>query len=472
MIDFFSNLLIGKKVLILGFGKEGISTYKLIRSFFSEMQLFIADRDENLLLNHGFLFDDDKVSTIIGPDYLNSIDEFEIIIKSPGISLKKIKDKIESLNITSQTDIFFRLFSQQIIGITGTKGKSTTASLLYHTLSKIHSSNVVLVGNIGLPPFDVIHNITSETLIVFEVSSHQLEFITVSPHISILLNLFQEHLDHYNSFEEYQLSKLNLLKYQTANDYFITNADDKLIMKWINSWSQQRKFQFFSFDEHNFDGCYLSGNSIIINQKENCKTYPIPSLKLIGHHNLANIMAVLNVVMILGHQPELILKNISSFKGLPHRLEYVGEYYGIHFYNDSIATIPEATIQAVKSLNNVGTLIIGGYDRGIEYSSLVDFLKNENIPVLILSGAVGKRIHAELKLLNKILSNIFLVENFDQVISLAFKHTPKGHICLLSPAASSYDMFRNFEHRGDMYKKMIREYVSNQESLSQEKTNR
>jgi UDP-N-acetylmuramoylalanine--D-glutamate ligase len=315
---------------------------------------------------------------------------------------------------------------------------------------------VILVGNIGIPPFDLYDNIDRNTKIVCEVSSHQLQYIQASPHISVLLNLYQEHLDHYNSYEDYQQSKWNITRYQNEDDYFVFNADHDLLNQLWNNAEIIRKFYPFSASIPQKQGCYIHENWICFNGK---KFYDCSEPRYLkGEHNLLNIMAAINVCKICQVDDDVIRAGIAYFKGLPHRLEYVGTFCDITFYNDSISTIPEATIAAVKSLENVQTLILGGFDRGIDYSKLVDFLIQHPIQNIIFIGEAGKRIKKQIletPQLAKDSMNFFDAENYDEVVDLAFNVTEKNHICLLSPAAASYDMFKNFEYRGEYYKNRI-----------------
>ncbi len=366
-IDILNNHISGKKVLILGFGKEGKTTYSFLRKHFTNQLFTIADKDELLIQKNSFL-ENDKVDFILGAKYLNEISNFDLIIKTPGISLKNLDSNlVNSLNISSQTDLFLKLFSNQVIGITGTKGKSTTTSLIYHII-KSFTENVILVGNIGTPPFELIDSINNETIIVYEMSSHQLENISVSPHISIFLNLYQEHLDHYHSYKDYQLAKFNIAKYQNENDFFIYNIDNREINNLVNEIDLASKQITFSLENEQKNGMYLA-DKILWFSENNTKTafYNIDSERFLkGEHNLLNIMAAISACKAIGISDSHILNGIKSFKGLEHRLEFIGEFKNIVFYNDSISTIPEASIAAVNALKSVDTLILGGYDRGID----------------------------------------------------------------------------------------------------------
>jgi UDP-N-acetylmuramoylalanine--D-glutamate ligase len=450
MTDRLIEIVSGKKILILGFGKEGKSTFSVLKKIVPASLLFLADVNQNAFYGtdlSGFSF-------FSGETYLDHLAEFDLIIKSPGISRSNLLSKTRSNKITSQTELFLKAFSSQTIGVTGTKGKSTTSSLIHHIVSG-HTSNVILVGNIGLPPFDFIHKINDDTHIIFELSSHQLDDVSVSPHIAVILNLFEEHLDHYETFEKYRNAKFKISAFQQADDYLILNRDDKILFGFFKDKTRQNVI-WYSDEKQEESGAYVqSDQQVIYTYDGNDHAFDFTSrVSLPGDHNLRNIMAAVCASMISGIPPMAIRSAVLSFEGLEHRLEYVGNFGGIEFYNDSIATIPEATIAAIKTLVNVDTLILGGKDRGIDYSTLVEFLPHTRIRNFIFMGEAGARM---LQILTGTLSdgqNIFFIDKFDEIERIIRAHTKRGSICLLSPAASSYDMFRNFEERGRSFKKI------------------
>jgi len=454
MLNRLKQKIENKKTLILGFGREGLSSYKLIRSLLPNQMLTIADQNENL--NTTVLKEDPNINFILGNKYLDTLNDYDLILKTPGISLKDLKYSLPDNKLSSQTEIFLELFSKQIIGITGTKGKSTTSSLIFHII-KQYTDNVIIVGNIGQPPFNMLNSINHSTFIVYELSSHQLEKISFAPHISILLNLYQEHLDHYNSFYDYQLAKFNITKYQNENDYFIYNADDILITNLISQFNLNRNYLQFSLTKQVENGTFIRNNIINFTyQNTLSESYNLENKhKLKGTHNLLNIMAAINACKILDIPDISITNGINSFDTLPHRIEFVGKFNNINYYNDSIATIPEATIQAIKTLNCVDTLILGGFDRGISYNSLMQFLCDSEITNLIFIGKAGERMNNIINNLAHEGKHIFLVAKFEDAVLIAKKNTKAGRICLLSPAAASYDQFKNFEERGNKFKELV-----------------
>jgi len=448
------QVISGNNILILGFGKEGQSTARFLKKYLPLRRFSIADRNEDLIsqLNSSVYA---SCNFLLGDHYLDDLDNYDLVIKSPGVPKGLIESKVKPTNLTSQTEIFLKLFRDQTIGVTGTKGKSTTSSLIYHIL-KNAGFDVLLLGNIGTPPLDVTKWINNESILVFEMSSHQLEGIQISPHIAVFLNLFEEHLDHYHGLDDYKHAKYNIFKHLKEDDWLIFNGDDPQLLSDIADMPILFNKQGFSRERHKISGAYRGKKNLVeYNGRNSRVTFNFSNRSAIpGVHNLMNIMATVCVCKVHQVDDGMIEKSVNDFKGLEHRLEYVGKFKDIHFYNDSIATIPEATLEAIQTLEKVDTLILGGKDRGIDYSGLVSFMLQGNIRNVILIGEVGKRL--ELLMKNELPSDckLFLIKAFEELSDIVRRYTPKNGICLLSPAASSYDMFKNFEERGQEFKKI------------------
>ena len=443
-----------KKVIILGFGKEGVSTYRFIRRHFPKMKLVVADGNENLKVDE---FADDKhVKFIIGKGYDRNLNQYDLIFKSPGISFNMLDYYIENEKISSQTNLFLEYFHEQVIGITGTKGKSTTASLIYHILS--HSrENVFLAGNIGTPFFDIVEQLTPESIVVAELSAHQLEFTHHSPDYAVLLNIYQEHLDHFNSFNNYQNAKTNVFKFQHAGNFLVYNGDDEHIPGWVKGNKPESDTCVFGTQVH--PGLHARCRNHLIrfmNDGEIVDEYDLIDYKnLPGTHNYFNIMAAIAICRRLKIPHQDIMAALLTFKGLPHRIEYVGEFKGIGFYNDSISTIPESAIAAVKALRGVETLILGGFDRGIDYQVLIDFLKENPIQNIAFTGPAGHRMLEMCREQNALPQNFIETDDYEAIVHFCYEKTPVGGTALLSPAAASYNQFKNFEQRGTYFKQLV-----------------
>ncbi|MDD2376082.1 MAG: UDP-N-acetylmuramoyl-L-alanine--D-glutamate ligase [Clostridia bacterium] len=449
-INDIYNFLDGKKILILGYSREGKSTYNFIRNRFKNIKISILDY--NIIDK----IDDENVEVYCDNEYEEYFKRFDLVIKSPGVSIKReLYDKYKE-KIVSQTSIFLEYSKNIVIGITGTKGKSTTSSLIHHIFKSCNLDSK-LVGNIGTPILSEINDIKDSTVIVFEMSSHQLQYITKSPKIAVLLNIYEEHLDYYESFNEYIVSKENIYKFQNENDILIYNSSSKNINIDNILKVGQRRLPVYINNDNIKEDYYINikGNEIIFCIDEKKSIINIKDIKtnLTGEHNLYNIVIALAVSNEIGLEIKDILDSISSFKGLEHRMEYVGKYNGINFYNDSIATIPEATICAIKSLGKVDTIIIGGKDRGVNYSELVKFLVNSKINKILLIAESGRRIY---DLLDENNNRYIYAENLENATQLSKLNTPKNGTCLLSPASASYGYYKNFEERGKLFKELVK----------------
>lgn len=418
-------------ILILGLGREGIDTYKFLRKLFPNKILGLADQLEydKLPKKVKELAQKDKnIKRHFGASYLNALKNYNIIIKSPGIPPKTIKPFLKTRQkITSQTEIFFENCKGKIIGVTGTKGKSTTASLIYQIL-KNGGLKVHLIGNIGKPALSLLFKDGHNNIYVYELSSHQLQNLKKSPQVAVFLNIFREHLDYYRNFDEYLRSKANIFLHQTKNDFLIFNAKDKMVAK-IAKKSKAQKISFT------------------------------------GEYYRANFQAAKKVAKIFKIPKKIIEKTIRKFKNLPHRLEFVGEFRGIRFYNDSLSTCPETTIFALKKLGRkVKTLFLGGFDRNYDFHYLAKEVLKRKIKTLILFPTTGQKIWEEIiKIYSRSKKNIlpkhFFVDNMKKAVNLAYRHTKEGEICLLSCASPSFGIFKDYKERGNLFKKMVRKFA-------------
>jgi len=443
MINLLKRTLDGfDRVVVLGFGREGKSTYKLMRRYFPQLPLIVADANLTVIEDVA-LKNDPFVEFSLGKEYLNVLGQKSVVFKSPGVLLPENLLHPESL-LSSQTDLFIQKFGKQMVGISGTKGKSTTSSLIYHLL-KSTDRRAVLLGNIGIPAFDKIDEIAPDTQVVFELSAHQLQHVHHSPHVAALLNVFPEHLDYFASFDDYRQAKLNLFRFQSSDDFLVVSGDT--LFK-----EEKGRGQLIPFFNHCVPeaACLLSDAEFLLEGKK----YAFPKMQLVGLHNKANVMAAMLALIPLGLSVVEMLEVLPDFKGLPHRLEFVGTVGDIRFYNDSISTIPASAMAAIEALKDVGSIILGGFDRGLDYTELVAYLEKSNLTCCVFVGSAGKRMKALFK--PEHAGRLVVAESFPQAVEEARAHTPKGSICLLSPAAASYDEFHNFEHRGDTFKKLVR----------------
>ncbi len=443
MIEKIINQLKDKKIALLGFGREGKSTYQFIRTYLKEQPLTILDKNP---ISNENLEKDDFLNIVTGDAYLDSLDVYELIIKTPGISLKdtdisSIKDKI-----TSQMELFLEVNRKNVIGITGTKGKSTTSSLIYEMI-KDQNENCILAGNIGIPLFDVLKDSNEETLFVLEMSSHQLEFLKVSPHIGVILNLFEDHLDHAGSVSHYHAIKLNMFKFQDEQDFMVYSSFNKtLASKVLENHYLSQAYQI-NLEDSKSD-VFKREQAVYFHDKKIYDT----TLKrhLLGQHNLENIVFALTVMELLHFDNEKVVRVANQFNTLKYRLESIGTFNFVTYYRSMLSTIPEATINDIEALENVNTLIFGGMDRGISYEKLIDYLKKSSIEHFICMPTTGHKIASFLPQ-----EKVFLVTTLKEAVEVAKKVTKKNTLCLLSPAASSYEQFKNYEEKGDKFKEYV-----------------
>lgn len=427
MIDFIFKRLRGKKILVAGYGREGKSTLRFLQKFLPNAVVGIADKNESVIQD----LDKERFKIYSGDGYLDASSDYDIVIKTPGISVKDLD--IEESKISSQTDLFLEAFHNQIIGVTGTKGKSTTSSLIYHLL-KESGKDVVLAGNIGIPILDCISNINKRTIIVYELSAHQLQFISRSPRVGVLLNIFEEHLDHFGLFEKYKQSKINILRYMHDGDIAVIN--NKLCYE-----ADLHEKRYVDFENYNFDDYNIQWDEV----------------PLRGEHNVLNVKAALCACYSFGLPLDELVPALYSFKPLEHRQEFVGVYRGVKFYNDSISTIPQATIAAVKTIGDINYLLLGGLDRGIDYEPLISFLKDNVVENVLVTGKAGMLIKEMLKNVNYS-GNVFDYDDMESAFDILRKMSVPGDLCLLSPAAASYDRYKNFEERGSVFKELAKKF--------------
>ena len=356
-------------------------------------------------------------------------------------------------SILSQTEVFFQCFRDQIIGITGTKGKSTVTTLLYHLLKQA-GMDALLVGNIGIPALDHMEEVKPDTRIVFELSCHQLEYMTVSPHIGILVNIHEEHLDHYGTMEKYVEAKHHIFKNQRPDDILICNVqclpeEGTCPSGLIRAGMDGSGKELDVVQEQDGTWVHFRGKSFCI---------PTDEIKLLGQHNYFDIGVAYGVCSILGMDDQVFARGLKTYEPLPHRLQYIGEREGVKYYDDSISTICDTTIQALKTLKDTDTVLIGGMDRGIDYRELIEYLSDCQVPHIILMEATGKRIYQEIHKYYPEFKNrarLILAEHLEDGVKRARQITRPGTSCVLSPAAASYGIFRNFEERGETFSRLV-----------------
>ncbi len=418
-----------RRIVLVGFGREGQSSLRFLLASHWAQPIAVADQNTDLATHP--LITEHNIPFFGGADFEQALQSDDFIIKSPGVKLHR---QFEHLH--SQTALFLECYGQQIIGITGTKGKSTTATMT-HQMLQACGKHTLLVGNIGIPPFEALERIQKDTLIVQELSAHQLQDIQHSCRYAILLNLMPEHLDFFGSVEAYYAAKLRLF----------TQQEDKHSFRYMGN-SCHAYTSYTNSSAH----CELADNVLIIKQSISLQETDL--LYLRGAHHLENICAIIELAITLDLPLKIVVDSIKHFKPLPHRQSILGTKDGCTFIDDSISTIPQATIAALKSFPNTTHLILGGIDRGIKYDDLLSVLATSKLKKVYFLGKSGLRMQDEYQKTYGIPPFDTLVEENLQNIENELIEIKNATI-LLSPAAASYDHFANFEARGNYFKKIF-----------------
>jgi UDP-N-acetylmuramoylalanine--D-glutamate ligase len=445
-----------KNVAVLGFGVEG----KDLINYLSKKNINIVIHDikeKNKLDTTGF----ENYKFICGKDYLKGLDRYDIIFRSPGIYRyeKEIVDAEEKgVIISSATRLFFEKCKGKIIGVTGTKGKGTTAILIYQSLIN-DGRDAFLLGNIGEPFLEKLTDIKKDTWVVMELSSFQLIDLKKSPHIAVVLNITQDHLDWHKDIDEYIKSKKNILLHQSNKDFAVVSFDYETARSFAK-WGKGEKY-FFS-TKSKVKGAFIDGNEISIDIKGvNKSIASCDDLILQGKHIYENATASVCASFLADASLNSIRKAVKHFKGYEHRMEYVAEIDGITYYNDSAATGPHSAVAALKSFKKPITLILGGFDKGLDYETFIENISDFDSPRnVILIGDIASKLERLFKE-NKYPGSVFNLNKspMQEVVKKARKITENGGIVLLSPAASSFDMFENYKDRGNKFKKAVNELL-------------
>ncbi len=436
-----------KRVSILGSGISGVGAAILAKE--KGYDVFVSDNNKiNSKVKN-------KLDSISVPweeknHSYNHLKNSDLIIKSPGISNEsEIIIKLRSSNVKVISEIEFASLHTNsfIIGITGSNGKTTTTELIYHILNK-SGLNVGIAGNIGTSFSKQIAENSFEYY-VLEISSFQLDdIIDFKPNIAIITNIFEDHLDRYGyDFNKYIDSKLRITMNQENNDTILYNIDDKVLKNAINTSGSKASKMTYGINSSSFDG-----KNILIKNKKKTLMINIEELSLKGRHNLLNAMAAITVADLLKISKESVRESLLTFKGLPHRLENVLTIQGVNYINDSKATNVNAAFYALDSMNSQTVWIVGGVDKGNDYSELLPLVR-EKVKAIICLGVDNKKI---IETFNPIIDLIVETESMVEAVKLSRKIAKKKDTVLLSPACASFDLFNDYEDRGNQFKNAVR----------------
>ena len=440
-----------KRLVILGGGESGVGTALLGKE--KGFEVFVSDKGiikkkyKDVLLNNEIEFEEKKHTEL---KILNA----DLVMKSPGIPDKvELIKKIRTANIQVVSEIEFasRYSDATLVAITGSNGKTTTATLIHHILSQ--DLDVGLAGNIGDSFAKQLLKENHQNY-VLEVSSFQLDDISqFQPKIAVLTNITSDHLDRYDyKFENYIASKFRIVENQTSKDYFIYDADDPIITEWLQEHSIQSKLLPFSLKNEIKEGAYYNNNEITITIDNNKLIMPTKNITLEGKHNIKNAMAASTVAHLLKIRKQTIRESLENFQGVEHRLEHVLKINKVQYINDSKATNVNATYFALESMDAPTVWIVGGVDKGNDYKELFPFV-NEKVKAIICLGVDNSKLF---EAFGNMVDIIVETQFMSEAVKIAYKVTEAGDNVLLSPACASFDLFENYEDRGRQFKYAVR----------------
>ena len=445
----------GKKVAVLGFGIEGQETVEFLLKHEASVHVFDEKEESTFDASRLKFLRNEGVAFTFGT--FSSLENFDLIIRSPGVKpgirvLHNAADK--GIPLTSATNVFFENAKGVTIGITGTKGKGTTAALLYQML-KTAGREVYLGGNIGVPALSFLKKLSDTSISILELSSFQLMDLQLSPHIAIVLMVTQDHLDYHTSRDEYVFAKSGIAKFQSPSDYVISNVDYPASLK-IAEFSPGRKL-FFSNRNKVPEGCFIENDSVIVKtRKKKEKIMSTAEVLLPGRHNLENICAAVMAAQLLNVPNSIIRDVLKTFPGLEHRLELVREVGGVKYYNDSISTTPESAIAAIQAFSAPEILIVGGSSKGSDFSELGNVISRaKNIKAVIGIGAEWPKIKERIKSKELRIKIVEGLKTMNEIVETAHKLAKPGDVVILSPACASFDMFADYKDRGNQFKKYV-----------------
>ena len=446
----------GKKVLVVGSGISGIAACGLLKDEDAKVVLFEGNQDakEEDIRKKSEAFAD--VPIIIGELPQDEIATLDMAVLSPGVPtdlpfICAMKDA--GVIILGEIELAYQLSKGKIIAITGTNGKTTTTALVGEIM-KNYYQDVKVVGNIGIPYTSVAKETTDETVVVAEISSFQLETTQeFTPEVSAILNITPDHLNRHHTMECYIEVKESITKNQTKDQTCVLNYEDEVLREFGKSL--HTKVVFFSSRQKLENGFYLEGEDICyaVDGKVE-EVVNINELNLLGKHNYENVMAATAMAISFGVPMYKIKEVLVRFQSVEHRIEYVTEKRGIRFYNDSKGTNTDAAIQGIRAMNRKTYLIGGGYDKQSEYDEWIESFDGK-VKKLVLIGATAQKI-AECARKHEFTDYEF-AESLKEAVDICYKHAASGEAVLLSPACASWDMFRSYEERGQIFKDIVHE---------------
>jgi len=442
-----------QKIGVLGLGEENVALTRFLVN--SGAKVVICDQKTKGELGEYYQkIKDLRVQFRLGPHYLDHLDDFATVFRTPGLPYldpKIQKAKEVGVKISSQTKLFFKLCPCPIIGVTGTKGKGTTTALLGEILKKA-PGHVFVGGNIGNPPIKFIDELTKDDIAVLELSSFQLHDLDESPHIAVVLDIKVDHLDVHKDEAEYVEAKRNIVRFQTKNDFAVINAD--YLTSVDLAASSLGKIYWFSRRKSVDPGCFILHGELILRTDDG--EFPIAKtaeVQLRGEHNLENVTAAITAGYLAGARIDSIKNAVKEFRGLEHRLEFVAEIEGVKYYNDSFSTTPDTTVAAIKSFSEPIVLLLGGSEKNADYSKLSKIISESSVKTIIAIGQTANRIIKSIH--NNNIGRATEIQPIEKAVQIAKTKARPGDVVLLSPASASFDYFKNYKERGKIFKQIV-----------------
>lgn len=398
-----------------------------------------------------------KIKYHLGEHLPEDFTKTDLVIKNPAVPVSSKFLQIaydNNVKVETDTNIFFNLCPAKIIGVTGTKGKSTTATLIYE-LAKTQNKKTFLAGNIGVSPLEILNKLDDKSLVVLELSNFELEELEKSPHIAAITTVLPDHLNRYNSFAEYSATKKLIFKYQSPQDHLVLNYDNEI----TRDFAKLSKSNVYLFSaEKKTNGCYLENGEIFFNQEKE-PIFDIKKLKIFGGHNVSNILSAVTVVKIMGISNDKIRNVLQNFTGVANRQELIAEKKGVKYINDTTATMPEAVIFAIRAIrqrfsNSEIILIVGGQDKNLSFTGLASEINKELKEIVLLPGTASDIIEEELSAIGS-KTKIIHVLSMQEAVKSAGEIAKRGDVVILSPGATSFNLFKNEFDRGDQFKKAV-----------------
>ena len=470
MVKSFNTNFKKQRILVMGLGLNG-GAFQVVKWLLAKGAILtVTDIKDAKVLKPTLdqlkkLSGAKNIKFVLGEHRAEDFKDQDLLIQNPGVPANSVYLQIAKKNkipIVNEAVMFFALYPYSKIGVTGTRGKSTTSSIIHHILKQKIKSNVI-AGNIATTPmFAVLDKLKKDSLPVLELSSWHLENLgdyQMSPQVSVITNVLVDHLNRYKNFNAYKQAKINIIKYQTKNDVAILNLDN--IHTKLAAKSTKAKVYYFSLKNKVSRGVYLKNNNFYFADKKIELVMSTKNIKLLGEHNLSNIAASICVAKIVGIENSLIDKGVNSFKGVAYRLQLIKKTKNLQVFNDATSTTPDAAQAAILAMQDKKIVLIsGGQDKNLDYQDLAKTIKNKVAKTILLSGTGSEKLIKELKKIKYPQNNLFTDFNdLEQAVKVAQKQSSNQGVILFSPAAASFNMFTNEFQRAKMFDQLVKKHV-------------